>query len=250
MQLPRFDKHSYSFLRRKELFLVGLISVIVASSLGFGFFAILKSNQQVVAVLSAHSQQQHTQANPSIIATITKRQPILTDSLSQNTNKRWMESTHCVFQDGSYHILLSGVNQQDVCGMPVRTFSNVAIQVEMSLLSGEEAGLLFRVQSSGLKEYYYGLDHLHRIFFCVRDVLLKCPLPMLIIPCVSIGRTNVLLVLAQKNTMLLYVNGVFIYQLQDSTSSNGLIGFNAVTGASTQLQNGDASFSHLKVYQA
>jgi hypothetical protein len=248
MQLRRFDERSY--LKRKELFLVGLISVIVASSLGWGFFAILKSNQQVVATLSAQMPRQRTQTNSNAVATLTKEQPILADSLSQNTNNRWLENTRCVFQGGSYHILLSGPNQQGACGMTARTFSNVAIQVEMSLLSGQEAGLLFRVQFLGskVKEYYYGLDHLHRIFFCVKDIQLTCPLPLRIIPGISIGQTNVLLALAQKNTISLYMNGIFVYQLQDSTSSSGFIGFNEGTDASTQ--SGNASFTHLKVYQA
>jgi hypothetical protein len=249
MQLRKFDERSYGITEIKELFLVGLISVIVAGSLGFGFFAILKGNQQVVATLSAQARQQSAQVNSGIIATITKKQPILADSLSQNTNNLWDEDTHCVFRGGSYHVLVSGLNQSYGCGLNTRIFSNAAIQVEMSLLSGEEAGLLFRLEA-GPKYYYYGLDQQKQIFFCEYNLSLICPLSPKTLPSIPIRQRNVLLVLAQGNTFTLYMNGVSVGQFQDSlsTSSSGIIGFHVGTDASTQ--SGDASFTNLKIYQA
>lgn len=230
----------------KEVFLAGLIFVILAGSVGFGFIAIVRSNQKAVTASTIHTQSTVSAASNTVKA-ITSSQPILTDNLSHNTAGRWQEDKHCVFQGGSYHMRVS---DSGICSMNKGTYSNVAIQVDVSLLSGDAAGLLFRGsgESAPYTFYYFFFDRGGSVGFCVDDGASQtCPLQDYV-PYPPIQQKNILLAIAQGSSITLYMNGIFVYHLQDSTSASGWIAFGVeVTSTS---QSGDASFSDLKVYRA
>lgn len=242
MQSHRSPTNRQPISPLRGVLLPGLIFVILIGSVALGFFIIRRSIQQTVATTTNHTQST-VSASSGTVTAITGSQPILTDSLSHNTAGRWSEDKHCVFQGGSYHVRVS---ESGYCSMNTGTYSNVAIQVDVSLLSGNAAGLLFR-GSGESTFYYFFFDRLGSIGFCVdTSESQTCPLQNYI-PRIPIQQNNVLLVVAQGSSIMLYMNGIFIDHVQDNTSANGWIGFGVAVGTS---QINDASFSNLKVYRA
>lgn len=230
----------------RNILLPGLIFVILVGGIALGFYVIRRNNQKAVTTITAHTQSTASAAYSTVTA-ITRSQPIFTDSLSHNTVGRWQEDKHCVFQGGSYHV---HVSDSGFCSMNIGAYSNIAIQVDVSLLSGDAAGLLFRGsgESTPYTFYYFFFDRLGSVGFCIDGSAGQtCPLQDYI-PNPPIQKKNVLLVIAQRSSITLYMNGIFIHHLQDSTSASGWIAFGVeVTSTS---QSGDASFSDLKVYRA
>ena len=64
-----------------------------------------------------------------------------------------------------------------------------------------------------------------------------------------VGQKNTLLIIANGNDFKLYINGTFVGEQQDgsSTISTGQIGF--VAGTLSSTTRGEASFSNLNIYK-
>jgi len=61
------------------------------------------------------------------------------------------------------------------------------------------------------------------------------------------SQKNTLLVIANGSDFKLFINGVFVGELQDSTYIGGEVGFDA--GTTPSVNRAEASFSNFKVYQ-
>src|SRR5207302_783582 len=110
---------------------------IVMSGISFGFFSILKNQQNTLAQIKNSAQA------PAL--TVTGGAPIFADNLSSNTNGRWSEGRFCVFTGGTYHILVPRTNSYKLCGLTeAPVFADAAIQVDVSLLTTDVAGVVFR----------------------------------------------------------------------------------------------------------
>lgn len=215
----------------KELVLLALVFIIVVSSIGFGFFAIAKGNQ----------------ATPFS----------LTDPLSSNTTGRWQQSAECVFKGGSYHVLAQHANGTLFCKTNKFSFDNVAIRVDVSLIAGSAAGLVFRFNKQHDGSYFYVFEITNQGGFLLlkyagssgpnasTTFLAQSPQTRAIAPG---SQKNTLLVIARDNDFQLYINSTRVGEGQDldSALSSGLIGFAVKTTA--PATHGDASFSNLTVF--
>src|SRR5213080_3533442 len=117
---------------------------------------------------TAHAQGTATQqvvasATAGVALTAVSGVPLLQDALSSNTNGRWKENSSCVFTGQSYHVEVQQPNFLQIC--PANTFpiTNDAISVDVSLLSGDNAGLIFR--ASGQQFYDFEITALGEFFF-------------------------------------------------------------------------------------
>jgi serine/threonine protein kinase len=241
----------------KEVLVLGTVFLVVVSSIGFGFYSIVKSNQVATANLVATTQiaasaTRHAAPAASAIPqapTLTNNTLIFSDPLTNNTSGHWAQAATCMFRDASYHVLvLNKSDWYDFCLLRDITFANVAVQVDVSLLSGSDAGLFFRYNNTKWYDFeieQYGNFILLRYDATVGAIAL---LPLTKSNAIAPGsHKNTLLVVANGADIKLYINSIFVGEVHDNNYANGLLGF--VAGTSKTQTTGDASFANLKVFR-
>ncbi len=248
--------------------------VIVAATVGVGFLLLVAllmsfvyvtavSRQEAVATATVQAMttaaaqsarataeaRAHATATASVLTNVTATTPILSDSLLGNTAGRWPENDNCRFIDGSYHVLIQqpGFLQTCVSPAPALTFSNGTIQVDVSLLAGDDTGLIFR--ASGQQFYDFEITGQGTFFLRRHDpggagytYLIQNTSSNAIVS----GGPNTLSVIAEGSDFKLYINNTFVGESHDAAYASGQIGFAAGALASTARAEG--SFANLKIY--
>jgi serine/threonine protein kinase len=248
--------------------------VIVAATVGVGFLLLVAllmsfvyvtgvSRQEAVATATVQAMttaaaksarataEAHAQATATagVLTNVTGTTPILSDALSGNTAGRWPENDNCQFIDGSYHVLIQQPGFLQTCVSPAAalTFSNGTIQVDVSLLAGDDTGLIFR--ASGQQFYDFEITGQGAFFLRRHDpggagytYLIQNTSSNAIVS----GGPNTLSVIAEGSDFKLYINNTFVGESHDSTYAGGQIGFAAGALASTARAEG--SFTNLKIY--
>ncbi|MDQ2906029.1 MAG: protein kinase [Chloroflexota bacterium] len=236
------------------LFIVALIIALVYYISGKTPAGSTGTNQTAQTQVAAGSTPQ----GPSVTTTVgpittqpatttTNGALLLQDNLSNNANGRWQEIPNtCVFSGGTYHVLVKQTDFLQTCQSTSLAYDNVTFQVDVYLLSGNTAGLTFR--SNGSQGYDFEITGQGNFFLRRYDSSTQF---MDIIPLkkskaiLQGGQKNTLTVTADGSDLKLYINGTFVGEQQDSTYSNGGLGFVAGTLAPTPA--GEAAFAHLQV---
>ncbi|MHB8596672.1 MAG: protein kinase domain-containing protein [Ktedonobacteraceae bacterium] len=253
-------------VRRKRLnpvTIAGLIGVGLLLLISIPFFVFYNqasknlqmetatANAQLTASAKASSAEAQATATAGVAATAVNGTLILSDPLASNTNGRWnTDGVNCVFTNGSYHVYVKQANFLQPCESTSLPLDNFTLQVDVSLLSGNDAGVILRV--NGTQFYDFEITSQGQFFFRRHDA--TNGYSMLIdrtksSAIAASGQKNTLLVIAKGNDFKLYINGTFVGELQDGTSpiSSGQIGF--VAGTLSSTTSGEASFSNLKIYK-
>lgn len=191
------------------------------------------------------------QASIATAIAVTAGTPLLKDNLSSDINARWTnDGTNCTFRQGMYHVIVTSADFLQPCEMNTQTFDNAALQVDVSLLSGSDAGLIFRANADQF--YDFEINNKGEFFFRRHDAdagsrynyLIKNTQSATIAPA---GQKNTLLVIANGSDFKLFVNGTFVGEAQDSTYTSGQMGF--VAGTLTPDKSGEASFANLSIFK-
>lgn len=191
------------------------------------------------------------QASNATAAAITGGTPLLTDPLSSNTNNRWPnDGVACAFTGGAYHVIVNKPDYLQPCLSSELAFGNAAIKVDVTLLQGSDAGLIFR--ANGDQFYDFEISNQGEFFFRRHDAggggnytfLIQRTASNLV---ASGGQKNTLLVIASGSDFRLFINGTFVGEVQDSTYGSGQIGF--VAGSAASDNRAEASFSNLSAFQ-
>ncbi|HKV58612.1 MAG TPA: hypothetical protein VJO32_10025, partial [Ktedonobacteraceae bacterium] len=181
---------------------------------------------------------------------ITSHTPLLTDSLSSNTGGSWSNDGQvCAFQNGTYHVLVNQANFLQPCMNTNFTMNNGAIKVNLSLLKGSDAGIIYRESSDQF--YDFEINDQGQFYFRRHDANgggnYVSLIPATDAPSIASGSaTNTLLMIVNNGVFTFFINGVFVKQAKDSTYTTGQIGF--VAGTLASVSSADASFSNLAVY--
>ncbi len=187
----------------------------------------------------------------ALLASATSGTP-LAYSLASNSDGLWtQDASHCVFTGGSYHVKALQTNYLQYCPLTKSVQDNATLQVDVTLLSGNHAGMLFRVNSDQFYDFEITSDgqcflrrHAPGDGNNYADIL---P-PTRSSAIAPTGQKNTLTVIANGNTFWLYVNGTAIgSSLKDSNYTVG--GLALVTGTLAPANFGEASFSNLKIYK-
>jgi hypothetical protein len=178
---------------------------------------------------------------PSLVATaqaLTAGKPLLTDPMSKQDNNDWAGGNGCSFRNGAYVVTYSGSSSgTQGCFSLKLSYRDAAIAVDVTLISGDFAGIAFRTTPdfASFYEFLIGKGQ-----FLVN----------LIIPITSsnavrgLKQTNRLLVIARGTDFQLFINGTFVGEVQDPTlSAAGSIG--AILEYSS---NSEARLSNLAIY--
>ena len=212
----------------------------------------------VIAGMTATAEAQ-ARATAGVLQTATSGQPGYQDALNDATNAdtvaaKWDQDTKCIFAPDGYH------EKEDtnwhMCEEATNTYQNVAITVNVRILSGLTGGLLFRVSKDAIGEYSGYLFEINSIgqyriaFFSQHLTVLSFTYlkNWTTSPALQQGSaaSNTLQVIARGVTLLFYANGVFLVPPEtDSTYSSGDIAFYATSDGQTTA---DVVYSNLNVF--
>jgi serine/threonine protein kinase len=192
------------------------------------------------------------QAAVATARAITSTSPVFADDLSTDFISDWyVDYTNCTFAGGAYLVKVKQASAIQTCKSSFLSYDNAALQVDVSLLSGSDAGLILRATDQQF--YEFGIDNQRNFFFRRHDPngagggsftdLIPATRSNAIVPG---KRKNTLLVIAKDSDFKLFINGIFVGEQQDSNYAGGQVGFSVETSPSVNA--GEASFSNFKVF--
>ena len=183
-----------------------------------------------------------TQATAQAQATLTAQQnfytqstggtPTLNSPLSYQDAANWevyntTDGGGCGFNGGAFHSSVPTKGYYVACFARATNYSNFAFQVQMTILKGDEGGVLFRANPTGYQYYfliisrsgtyslYLSKDKQHNLSIAGdKSSAIKT----------AVGQANLVTVIAKGGTISLYINKQFVGSVNDSTFSAGQIG--------------------------
>jgi len=201
--------------------------------------------------------QAQAQATAGILQTATAGTPTYQDPLTDATNPdtvaaNWDKNNHCTFMSDGYRVTEPvGIVNLHGCRESANTYNNLAISVDVRIISGHSGGVFFRVSTDVLNTYTggylfeidsqgdYRISGFNGSVQPLHDWTSSSALKQ------GNNVTNTLLAVAQGGKLLFYANGVFLTEVDDTTYTSGVIAFLA-TATDT---NADVVYTNLKVYQ-
>jgi hypothetical protein len=190
----------------------------------------------------------------NLLTNDTSGNPALTDSLSDNTGgHRWDEgltgngNTGCFFNQ-DYHVRESQINFLQPCFADATNYSNFVYEVQMTIDHGSQGGILFRADKS--KGQYYLFRVGTNGSFTLEVYKNNKSVTMLssgISSAINTGKgqSNDMAVIANNNSLYLYVNQQLVTSAVDSTLSAGQIAVVAVDYSTPT----EVEFSNVKVWK-
>lgn len=178
---------------------------------------------------------------------ITAGKPLLTDPLNKQDGYSWADDSTCNFHDGAYYVTYNGKSSGTyTCDSEKINYQNAAIAMDVTLISGNSAGIIFRA-SHGMDNFYEFMVSQEQFVFGVfrnNDVKHIVPVPSTAIH--GVGKTNRLLVTIHGDDFKLFINGSFVGEVQDDAlPAAGFVGVSLAYNP-----NGEARFSNLAIYPA
>jgi len=236
--------HQRSFFNSRVLLLLVLILCVIGGSAGFLYFT--RANQIALvhrdATATSYAQASSTayaQRLATAWTTVQNLNPpfgwvlVINDPLQNNSRGyHWAVSTAefggaCTFHDGAYHVSESHPRAFLFCASGISDFSDFTYQVQMTIISGDQGGIGFRVDTTQNPTpiAYFHISTTGQYWF---DDYTGSPRTL------SSGfsralhtgmnQPNLLAVVARGNTIDLYINLVHIATVIDSSASHGQIG--------------------------
>jgi len=226
----------------KRLFLV-VIGLLLALLLlgGVGVSAYQLGLHQVQSTAKPTSAA--TATRPPLPTATAVERVIFSDPLTSPAYPWQQDSTHCLFQNGSYHII-----KDYICFAPLGVYSDLNISVQVKQISGIANtifGIVFRFNDAN--NYYdfrvssNSLWLFEKFVNGVHHYLVPLTANAAIQP--GIGTANTIRVRAHGTHLQFFANGIQIGQVTDSTFPSGDIG---LYGPSTSVP-GDVAFNNFQV---
>ncbi len=258
--LPVTRRRSRNYVRISLIALAIFVFLILIVGLPLAYMANRANTEARIAAtavaakatLSAQStatRQAMATATAGVALTAVSGVPLLQDLLSSNTNGRWKENSSCVFTGQSYHVKVQRSGAVQIC--PGNTFpiTNDTISVDVSLLSGDNAGLLFRAST---QQYYdFEITAQGEFFFRMDNPASGTNYAYIInntkSNAIVLGGKNTLLVIATGDDFKFFINGIFVGEQHDETFSSGKLAL--VAGTLSSTRSGEARFTNLQIFK-
>jgi len=219
------------------------------------------SARNAAAVAAAATTTAHAQATATARAIIALQNPythrgtlLFSDPLRDNSQEHgWgTDAPNCIFESGTYHAIAPDARFSDYCLAQATNVSDIAFEVQMQIIKGDAGGLVFRVKrltpfSAGNDLYAFYINQDGSYYLNRQDgpnfpLLTKGSNPAIQ---QGLNQANLIAVVAQGSTIMLYVNHQFITKVTDSTYSSGQIGL--LVAPFTQPS--EVVFSNVKVWR-
>ena len=168
----------------------------------------------------------------NIYTQATSGTPVLDDALSTNTSSNWDEYSDgngggCQFSGGALHATILQKNYFVACFAQATNFTNFAFQTRMTILKGDEGGLIFRSNNANANFYYFRIGHDgYYALFLSKGNTLNTTLAEDTSAAIKTapGQTNLITVIARGSNLYFFVNKQFVASVSDSTFTHGAIG--------------------------
>ncbi len=247
----------------KALLLVALVLlVIVGASISFFVFlvphqhaSISKHTGQTITITTTPRISRNTAPISGATATSTPSSEnpythsgtlVLNDPLHGNSKGyKWEEGPSnqgsCTFTGGAYHASIPSIGYMHSCLETSQSFNNFAFEVQMNILSGHVGGIVFRANSATNRFYGFLInsngDYRLQVYYNKHGnfTIIKAGSTALL------TGNDLIAVVAQGNSISLYINRKFVVQVKDATSIQGQIGVVTFSG--------EAVFSNARVWK-
>src|SRR5579859_4857506 len=205
------------------------------------------------ATVTAQAQATLT-AQQNIYVQATNGNPATTDSLAKNSSLNWNEydtasNGGCVFNGGTYHVKESETGFFQTCFAQASNFSNFTLQVQMTILSGEYGGLVFRADGQNSKFYFLqlGASSSYELFtyFNNSGNNAKTLLTSYSTAIKGQNQPNLITLIARGKQLTIFVNKQYVDTVSDKTYASGQIGLVAYDKTITA----NVAFSNLQVWK-
>jgi flagellar basal body-associated protein FliL len=221
--------------------------------------SVAEANATATAQASAAAATTATAtALQAILGQATGGTPVLSDPLTSPSNNNWdqllasssAQMGSCAYTGGQYHSVMPQKGFFQPCFAEAPTFGNFAIQVQMTIIQGDEGGIifradpanskfyLFRISQSGAYDLYLYVDnqgtHAKNLLSSSSTLIKQ-----------GQNQTNTMTVVARGSNIFFYINGQYLDSVSNNTFGSGKIG---VFGESN-TNSTDVAFSNVQVWQ-
>ncbi len=224
--------------RGSMMLLIALALLVVVGSIGFVSFY-LATNKQLANINASATAL--AQANATSHASGAKDPYThagvlsLNDPLKDNNQGHgWDTSTNqnnatCAFTPGGYQSSQPLNNNFHACFAINTNFINFVYEVQMTIVSGQAGGIIFRANQANSTFYYFrvGQDGSYNLWAFKDKFIENAPLLASgMAPAIHTGynQPNLVAVAAQGASLALYVNHQLVTSVNDSSYSHGQIG--------------------------
>ncbi len=214
----------------------------------------------VVQNVLAQQQQANAQATANVAnltpqelyTRIISTKPAINDPLDSINHSQFVTVSSptgsCGFTGGAYHASASA-KFTSLCAALGVGVSNFAFQAQMTIIKGDEGGLIFRlnIASSSLNSYLFLVDSLGNFrLIALQNNNNARQLANGVNPAIKVGlnQSNLLAVIARGSNLYLYANKQYITSVMDNTFSDGVVGVFAAGANAT-----DVAFSNAQVWR-
>jgi len=219
--------------------------------------ATARANATATAIAAATATvRAQASATAGVIQTATAGKPDYQDALNNANNPttvaaNWDQDSHCTFKSDGYHVIEG--NSLHGCKESANTYQNMAITVDMRILSGHSGGLFFRDTTDIFDDYagyLFEVDSTGKYkISSSQDFTLNFTVLQnwKASSALKTGNqaTNTLQVIARGSSLSFYANGVFLVKLTDTTfTTAGVVAFLA----SSEGTQTEVVYSNLKIY--
>jgi hypothetical protein len=240
--------------------IIGLVSALVVVLLVAIAILLVEINQSRTASVSSASNVPSgpiTATDPQdLYHQIMSRRPAVNDPLSSmQSQTSWQtlsQGSACTFSGGALHAK-GPQGAFDGCLDIADTYNNFAVQVQMTIIQGDAAGIAFRADPVGGKSYLFAITPQSAYSLSaiqngtnstsVQGKYLTAGNSQAINT--GYNRSNQVTVIARDSNIYLYINQQYLTTISDTTSSAGMIGAFVAAKSSP----GDAAFSNLKIWK-
>lgn len=189
----------------------------------------------------------------NIYTQATNGNPAVSDTLARNSPLQWNEydtssNGGCVFTAGTYHVKVYATGYFQACFAQAGNFSNFTLQVQMTILSGEYGGIIFRANDQN--KFYLlqiGTDNLFQLFKYVSNNGDTASTLFSSYSSIIQGQNQpyLLTLIARGNQLTLFVNKQYIDTVRDNTYKAGLFGLVAFD----KYTLSEVAFSNLRIWK-
>jgi hypothetical protein len=154
----------------------------------------------------------------------------------------------CSFRRGAFHVVETQKNISLGCLAQNTNYRNFALQAKVTIIKGDEGGIVFRGSIGSSRLYTFGITPQGEFELVVFRGSGPGK-PLLVGPGTTIktqpGQANLLTVVARGSLFYLYINKQYVDSVRDSTFSVGAIG----VFAANSKHSTEAAFSNVQVWK-
>ena len=226
---------------RRVALIISLVLLIVLVSSGVFYFKYFNFIHKI-SLLNAGIANPYSPGT----GTLALNDPLTDNSLGYFWGEGGDSNGNCGFTSSAYHATVSASGTYHFCAASASNFSNFAFEVQMTIIKGNYAGIVFRLDNTNHTFYYfrigidgsYGFDDYDGDSYGTPTSGTNSAIN------IGLNQSNVIAVVANGSKMDLYVNNHMVNSVADTTYNQGEVG----VAVSNSANPTEAIFTNAKVW--